>query len=154
MRNEWKILCIGSSIHYVSHIFWRATCKTVSHHSFCALSPGLTLLVTWLHYKLCWFIFPAPDTRNLPPNFRESGSGAGPGVATSLLLKPYSRMRVSVGVRPPSRSGAEASLAMMARWEAEWWWWVRCSAATNFDLYAAPSSETEVSPASNSFHSL
>ena len=49
---------------------------------------------------------------------------------------------------------AEAGLAMMARWEAEWWWWVRCSAATNFDLYAAPSSETEVSPASNSFHSL
>ena len=98
------------------------------------------------------------DTHNLPPNSRESGAGAGPGVATSLLLQPYSWIRVSVGVRPPSRRGEPrpASLwwLVMARWEAEWWWWVRCSAATNFDVYAAPSSETEVSPASNSFHSL
>ena len=71
----------------------------------CFTSFFTTLLVTWPHYKSCWFIFPAPDTRNLPPNFRESGAGAGPGVATSLLLQPYSWMRVSVGVRPPSRSG-------------------------------------------------
>ena len=40
MWNEWKILCIGSSIHYVSHIFWRTKCKNVSHHSCCSLSPG------------------------------------------------------------------------------------------------------------------
>ena len=158
MWNEWKILCIGSSIHYVSHIFWRTKCKNVSHHSSWPASARhlatLLIVLVYISRPRHW------DTHNLPPNSRESGAGAGagPGVATSLLLQPYSWIRVSVGVRPPSRRGEPrpASLwwLVMARWEAEWWWWVRCSAATNFDVYAAPSSETEVSPASNSFHSL
>ena len=160
MWNEWKILCIGSSIHYVSHIFWRTKCKNVSHHSCCTLSPGpasarhlATILIVLV------YISRPRHSQSSAQLSRVRGRGRGRAwcghepPSTTLLLNPS----LSWCAAAEQERGAEAGLAMMAgdgEMEAEWWWWVRCSAATNFDVSAAPSSETEVSPASNSFHSL
>ena len=122
MWNEWKILCIGSSIHYVSHIFWRTKCKTVSHHSCCSLSPGPAscLCSSPGHIINCAGLYFPPQTLTI---FRPTLASPGPGPGPGLVSPRASFYNLTLESESQLVCGRRAGEGSRGRPRYDGWWW-------------------------------